>query len=124
MSLFHLSPSILKEPLLSPRVPKNAAIGIKEDGSIPRVCFSGCIQGCLDSIKWEEGLETYQVYVPDRWRKWNKVYVPSREKVWDQQETGEVWFTDREGILLRRIGEVRSWKENGNNMWIPIIKGF
>lgn len=124
--MFHLSPNPGLARLY-PRVPRNMATecGL-EDSTHPRVCLAPTIKGCLNAIKFSCELEDFWVYIPEYWRRHQKLYRPSVALVYDQEFTDEHWYTEKEGILLRRIGKVWSWLETPKEeaSWKPDWRGF
>lgn len=125
--MFHLStnPDL---PRLYPRVPNNIAVSEgREDATTRRVCMAPSIRGSISSIRWEYKEVEYWVYVPERWRRWDEVYAPSEERVFDQWYTGEVWYTNPEGLLLRRIGKVLAYGGVGKGedmRWREVYRGY
>lgn len=97
--LYHLS----RDPnltILTPRIPETA-VAFNEDVSIPRVCFSPTIKGCLSALQ-DIGTE-YYVYTPVNQKL--KGYS-CRSRVIDAPITGERWV--KKDVPVRKIGKIKS----------------
>lgn len=81
--LYHLSKTPVE--ILIPRVPKSDF----EDQTIPRVCFSDSIEGCLIGINENKDIsgQTFKVYAIET----DNYYTPTLSEVPDRDITGEVW---------------------------------
>lgn len=81
--LYHLSKSEID--LMTPRVPKSEY----EDQTVPRICFSTSIQGCLIGINENKDItgEHFKVYCLET----DHYYKPTLSEVPDRDITGEVW---------------------------------
>lgn len=95
--LYHLSsdPNI---KYLSPKIPQ-CAIPERENRSIPRVCLSNSIEGCLKSLDFPC---KYFVYTPVDANI--PIYQPTTEQVRDAKYTGEVWVLEE--IKVKMLGEI------------------
>jgi len=82
-TLYHLSQSELE--LLVPRVP----VSDYEDQTVPRICFSTTIQGCLIGINENKDItgQRFKVYSIET----DNYYIPTSSEVQDQHITDEVW---------------------------------
>lgn len=82
-TLYHLSQS--EVGLMVPRVPKSDY----EDQTIPRICFSTSIQGCLIGINEDRDItgERFKVYSIET----DAYYIPTQSEVQDRHITDEVW---------------------------------
>ena len=82
-TLYHVS----KQPigLMVPRVLE----GINKDYTIPHICFSTTLQGCLSDVKEPKDLtgERFHVYGLET----DQYYQPALSEVPDRDITGEVW---------------------------------
>jgi hypothetical protein len=83
-TLYHLSEKPVG--LMIPRIPKSDY----EDQTIPRICFSTSIQGCLIGINEDQDIsgKTFKVYSITT----DDYYVPKLSEVADQHITDEVWI--------------------------------
>lgn len=83
-TLYHLSQT--EVGLMVPRVPKSDY----EDQTIPRICFSTSIQGCLIGINENKDIQgkRFKVYST----KTDEYYRPALSEVPDRDITGEVWI--------------------------------
>lgn len=88
MMLYHLSDVFLGDIIkLSPRIPRDPMPG--EDRSIPRICVSESIEGCLLALKncyYNAGV--WFVYQTKQSKK--KYFSPIN--VPDAEQTGEKWL--------------------------------
>lgn len=82
-TLYHLSETPVG--LMTPRIPKSDY----EDQTVPRICFSTSIQGCLIGINEDQDIsgKTFKVYSITT----DDYYVPKLSEVADQHITDEVW---------------------------------
>jgi hypothetical protein len=82
-TLYHLSQTEIG--LMVPRVPKSDY----EDQTIPRICFSTSIQGCLIGINENKDIQgkRFKVYALET----DEYYRPALSEVPDREITGEVW---------------------------------
>jgi hypothetical protein len=83
-TLYHLSQT--EVGLMVPRVPKSDY----EDQTIPRICFSTSIQGCLIGINENKDIQgkRFKVYAIET----DEYYRPALSEVPDRDITGEVWI--------------------------------
>lgn len=83
-TLYHLSQT--EVGLMTPRVPKSDY----EDQTIPRICFSTSIQGCLIGINENKDIQgkRFKVYSIET----DDYYRPALSEVPDRDITGEVWI--------------------------------
>lgn len=83
-TLYHLSQT--EVGLMVPRVPKSDY----EDQTIPRICFSTSIQGCLIGINENKDIQgkRFKVYATET----DEYYRPALSEVPDRDITGEVWI--------------------------------
>lgn len=83
-TLYHLSQT--EVGLMVPRVPKSDY----EDQTIPRICFSTSIQGCLIGINENKDIQgkRFKVYSTET----DEYYKPALSEVPDRDITGEVWI--------------------------------
>lgn len=98
MTLYHVSP-IRNLTYLRPQIPE-VVIASREDQTIPRVCVSNTIDGCLMSVGYSKR-DTLSVYVID---EPVAIYRPTRAQVRDAKFTGEVWIKRK--AKVKKIGEV------------------
>lgn len=82
---------------LTPRVPA-ISLDTFEDTSIPRVCFSDSIDGCISALQYAS---RFFVYVP---LGNPKLITPTVEQVRDAQFTHEVWSLEK--VPVRCLGRV------------------
>ena len=97
--LYHLScnPNLT---ILTPKIPETA-VAFNEDVSIPRVCFSPTIKGCLSALQ-SIGAE-YYVYTPVNQKL--KGYS-CKTHVIDAVITGERWI--KKPVQVKKIGKIKS----------------
>lgn len=97
--LYHLS----RDPnltILTPKIPETA-VAFNEDVSIPRVCFSPTIKGCLSALQ-DIGTE-YYVYTPVNQKL--KGYS-CKTHVIDAIITGERWI--KKPVQVKKVGKIKS----------------
>lgn len=89
MKLYHVSSQKKSKLRLEPRIPKNFFTeNGAENSTIPRVCLSDSVKGCLRGISMNLDGKTLHVYEANS----NKdIHVPSIKEVPDSKITGEVW---------------------------------
>lgn len=118
---FHVSfDDSLAQKILEPRIPTylvedkeqvktNEELGLHEDDTTPRVCFSPSIEGCLNAIISEKkrlrlaGKPLF-VYVPEKpiekyRHKTNEEIIRDKD-VFDAPATGEMWILEPVGVKL------------------------
>jgi hypothetical protein len=106
MELYHIS--LLNVSSLKPRIPdNNFTRNGYENSTIPRICFSNTIDGCLAAIADNIKGATYLVYMPIIKEGMNIIgneeiidnnYVP------DAILTGETWITEL--VNVRCVGKI------------------
>lgn len=96
--LYHLScnPNLT---ILTPKIPETA-VAFNEDVSIPRVCFSPTIKGCLSALQSID--EEYYVYTPVNQKL--KGYS-CKTHVIDAVITGERWI--KKPVQVKKIGKIK-----------------
>lgn len=105
MILYHVSQDMLHNGIFEARIPDKKLKG--EDNTIPRVCFSSSIEGCLSSMPTGgSGLEAhmddsnniYKIFRIDTDKYGVKYMAPEelimKEFVMDAEVTGEYWILD------------------------------
>ena len=145
---FHISrDSKLAEKTLEPRIPTylvkdkdqvqtNEELGLHEDATTPRVCFSPSIEGCLNAIinhgdRLALAGEAFYVYIPtkpiDQYKhKTNKEIIRDKD-VFDAPSTKEMWILEPVDVKLygvivvdqvsRKKKERIADKKTGNWVW-------
>jgi hypothetical protein len=116
--IYHLSERPLQSSLLEPKIPYTA--GEAEDQTIPRICFSKSIGGCLSSIgpsqitlgpnmEMIEDFPEFFVYVPPEGGSMAKIVdtpeLVEKRLVSDAEATGEVWVV--EPMLVSLFGKIK-----------------
>ncbi len=108
--LYHLSESAELEKL-TPKIPE-CAVGMYENTSIKRICFSDYIEGCLSAL--QDLPKKYYVYVPENDSV--NFHIPTVEEVRDAKYTHEVWILEE--IPVKCIGIIESddydWSKRHN----------
>ena len=96
---------------ISPRVPKNFLTqnGYEED-TIPRLCASSTIDGCLKGLSKNLKGVTLFVHTPITDET---PYKPTLNEVPDSKITGEVWF--KKSVKLKCIGKILVIKDDGKD---------
>jgi hypothetical protein len=96
---------------ISPRVPKNFLTqnGYEED-TIPRICASSTIDGCLKGLSKNLKGVTLFVHTPITDET---PYNPTLNEVPDSKITGEVWF--KKSVKLKCIGKILVIKDDGKD---------
>lgn len=103
---YHVNTAMRPELYLLPRVPRNPQGG--ENRTIPRICVSMSVNGCLCSISkysFDERLYVYKT-TAEHYRQPLETDVP------DAWLTGECWIL--EPATFQLIGEVRTTGWMGN----------
>lgn len=97
--LYHLScnPNLT---ILTPKIPETA-VAFNEDVSIPRVCFSPTIKGCLSAL--QDISAEYYVYTPVNQKL--KGYS-CKTHVIDAVITDERWI--KKPVQVKKIGKIKS----------------
>ena len=108
---YHLSEYIIKDSILTPRVPSNffSANGY-EDTEVPRVCLAPSIQTALMALSYKWANKVLYVYTP---AKWYQIYTPSIKQVPDVEITKEVWV--KELVTLVCLGKIKVLGDKGKN---------
>ena len=86
--------------ILIPKIPETA-VAFNEDVSIPRVCFSPTIKGCLSAL--QDIRAEYYVYTPVNQKL--KGYS-CKTHVIDAVITGERWI--KKPVQVKKIGKIKS----------------
>lgn len=93
-NLYHLSIDRHDDAIFEPRIPDNRA-GF-EDNTIPRICVSTSIRGCLKALCMDGTHCSAYIYTPIEYNR-NKIadnlYKPTIYEVPDVIETREKWIT-------------------------------
>lgn len=97
---------------LTPRIP-SIALDTYEDTTIPRVCFSDSIDGCLSALQYAGN---FFVYIP---LNEPKLIIPTREQVKDAEFTHEHWCLEE--VPVKCLGKVNAgWNYRIKNHVIQI----
>ena len=92
--LYHLSFEKMDGKVLYPRIPDSRATN--ENETVPRVCFSTSIIGCIKAICADNLRCSIYVYEPSNapgYKYIDNLFVPTKEDVPDVIETREKWIT-------------------------------
>ena len=93
-NLYHLSIDRHHDTVFEPRIPDDRAEF--EDNTVPRICVSTSIRGCLKAIGMDGMYGNAFIYIPIQYGK-NKIadnlYKPTIDEVPDVLETREKWIT-------------------------------
>ena len=118
---FHISrDDSLAQKTLEPRIPSylindkaqvetNEELGLHEDATTPRVCFSPSIEGCLNAIvnhgdRIHLAGQAFYVYIPTKpigqyKHKLNREIIRDKD-VFDAESTGEIWILEPVDVRL------------------------
>lgn len=100
------------ESIIKPRIPNNFLTQSGyEDATIPRVCFSTFIDGCLRALSQNLKGKVFYVYQPVG--KY-EVIKPTLEQVPDRAVTRERWIT--KPVELHCIGKIQVGEAKGNGI--------
>lgn len=89
MIFYHVSKDPhISETVVYPRIPTYRMEG--EDQSVPRICVSPSILGCLNAVDQLEVNGVVYIYTCES----NVFCQPSCQQVADQHLTGEMWITE------------------------------
>lgn len=87
---------------LHPRIIDEDRIAIGEDNSIPRICCSNSIKGCIDSIdiasRLHRDIQHFWLYEADV--DIANIIQPISDMVPDSWFTGEFWITESQEFIL------------------------
>lgn len=93
LRLFHISRQNLDGVTLYPRIPDNRLTQKgKENATVPRVCMSPFIEGCLRSITTSPMCLSFNIYTT--LDVVEEQYQPTEEEVMDAPLTGEIWVLE------------------------------
>ena len=100
------------ESIIKPRIPNNFLTqNGYEDATIPRVCFSTFIDGCLRALSQNLKGKIFYVYQPVGK---HEVIKPTLEQVPDRAVTRERWIT--KPVELRCIGKIQVGEAKGDGI--------
>lgn len=94
VKLYHLSFDRLGDEVFYPRVPNERAQF--EDGTIPRICVSTSIRGCLKGLGIDGTHHHVFLYTPVEYKGKkikDHIFKPTVDEVPDVVETREKWIT-------------------------------
>lgn len=93
LRLFHISRQNLDGVTLYPRIPDNRLTQKgKENATVPRVCMSPFIEGCLRSITTTPACLSFNIYTTLDLVE--EQYQPTEVEVMDAPLTGEIWVLE------------------------------
>jgi len=92
MILYHVSTNLKHDGAFAPRIPASAFYGDGEDKTIPRICFSESIEGCLSSMpEGGAGLYSY-IY---KFNNVFKLFILDTEKYQNLEILGPDQISDK-----------------------------
>ena len=109
VKLYHLSVDRFRDKVFSPRIPKNRVQF--ENGSIPRICVSTSVRGCLKGLGIDGMTVQAFLYTPVEYNG-NKIYKPTVDEVPDVVETREKWITCPVKMKYLGVVEVISHRDS------------